>query len=336
MTETVFQHPLARAWGAVVLALAAATAAHAQDNFPSRPVTLVIPVAAGSASDVAARMVGEGLAQQLGQPVVAVNRPGGNNMVAVRSVLSSPGEGYSVLFLSSGIVVDQAIKKHGQFDVRKDLTPVARVVQAPLGLFVSNTLPVNSVKELVEYVKKNPGKVNFGSVGVGAIAHLTTEQFMAATGARMTHVPYPSGTAAVLPAMISGDVGVYINEMGSMRGFVQDRKIKLLATLADRRSPIYPDAPSIPELGMPELRGVFRPFFFGLFVEPGVPAARVEALANALNKAVAEPTTQGRLVGLGYDPALMGGTRPAEFRALIGDELSRTEAIVKNAKIQVQ
>lgn len=315
------------------IALAGASGALAQERFPSRPVTLTIPLAAGSAMDGVARIVGEGLAQQLGQPVIAVNRPGGNNMVAVRSALANPADGYNLLFLGPGVAIEQVIKKDAQFDVRRDLIPVARVVQAPLGVFVSNSLPVNSMGELVEYARKNPGKVNFASAGIASIGHLVTERLMAATATKMVHVPYAAGTPTVLPAMLAGDVGVYITEMYSLKPFVAEGKLKLIATLGDRRSPIYTEVPAIPDLGMPELRGVFWPFFMGLFVEPRVSPARVELLAAALNKAVAQPSVQSRLVSLGYDPVLLGGTTPAEFRAFILDELARNEATVRAAGI---
>ena len=319
------------------LALAAvALPALAQEVFPNKPVNLIVPFGPGAATDTAARIVAEGLARQLGQPVVVVNRPGANGQIAIRSAQGLPADGYTLLFLANGVVIDQVIKKNAGFDVRKDITPVARVVQAPLGLFSSNHLPVNSVKELIDYAKKNPGKVNFASSGVGSIAHLTTERLKLAAGLDMVHVPYPAGTAPILTALLAGDVGVFVNEMGSMKGFVNEKKIKLLATLADQRSTIYPDAPAVSELGIPELRGIFTPFFFGIFVVPGTDNARVETAANAVNKALAEPAVRERMVGLGYNPALLGGTTPAEFRKVLNDELARVESIVKAANIPAQ
>ncbi len=308
----------------------------AQEKFPSKPFNLIIPFGPGAATDNVARIVGEGLSRQLGQPVIATNKPGANGMIAVRSAQAVPSNGYNLLFLANGVIIEQVLNKTTNFDIRKDLVPVARVVQAPLGLFASNKLPVNSVKELIEYAKKNPGKINYGSAGVGTIAHLTTERLRLATGIEMVHIPYPAGTAPVLTALMAGDVGVFVNEMGSMRGFVTDRKIKVLATLADQRSPLYPDAPAIPDLGIPELKGIFAPFFFGIYVEPGTPQDRVDMLNAAINKTLADPAVRERLVNLGYNPALMGETTPAEFRKVVNDELARVEATVREAHIQVQ
>ena len=316
--------------------LTAAMPAIAQERYPNKPLNLIIPFGPGAATDAVARIVGEGLSRQLGQQVLPVNRPGANGMIAIRSVQSAPTDGYNLLFLANGVIIEQVIRKNTNFDIRKDITPVARVVQAPLGLFASNHLPVTSVAELVQYAKANPGKINYASAGVGTIAHLTTERLRLATGMELVHVPYPAGTAPVLTALIQGDVGIFVNEMGSMRGHVADKRMKVLATLADQRSPLYPDAPAVPDLGMPELRGIFAPFFFGIYVEPGTPADRVELLNAAINKTLAEPAVRERLVALGYNPALIGGTTPAEFRRAVAEELGRVEATVREAKIQVE
>jgi len=310
--------------------------ASAQEAFPRQRINLVIPYAAGAATDNFARIIGDGITKITGQPVVANNRPGANGMIAVRSVQSAPADGYTIVILANGILNEQALKKSTDFDIRKDLIPVARASQAPLGLFASNTLPVNNMKELVEYVRKNPGKVNFATSGVGSIAHLTTERLQLALGLNMVHVPYPGGTGPINIALMAGDVQVFVNEMGSMRPLVLDKKIKAIATLGEARIPIFPDVPSTPETGVPELRSFFAPFFFGFFVAPGTEPTRVEALATAINAAIAEPSTRDRLVALGYNPALLGGTRPAEFRKIVNDELVRVEAVIRDAKIPQQ
>lgn len=310
--------------------------AMAQEKFPSKPLTLIIPFGPGAATDSVARIVGEGLSRQLGQPILPVNKPGANGMIAVRSIQGAPSGGYNLLFLANGVIIEQVLKKGGNFDIRKDLIPVARVVQAPLGIFASNQLPVNTVKELVEYAKKNPGKINYGSAGVGTISHLTTERLRLATGTDMVHVPYPAGTAPMLTALMTGDLGVLVNEMGSMKAYVADKRLKVLATLADQRSPLYPDAPAVPDLNMPELKGLFAPFFFGIYVEPGTPQDRVDQINAAVNKTLQDPAVRERLVALGYSPALMGGTTPDEFRKAVNEELARVEATVRDAKIEAQ
>lgn len=323
--------------GALALLQCAAFAggAAAQEKFPGKPVSLIIPYGPGAASDVVARIVGEGLARQLGQPVVPINRPGGNGIVAIRAAQASPADGYTVMFHASGIVNEQVLRKT-TFDVRKDVLPVGRVSVAPLGLFVSSQLPVNSVKDLVDYGRKNPGRLTYASPGIGSVIHLNTERFRMATGLDLLHVPYPAGTAPVLTALIAGDINMYINEMGSMRGVVADKRVKVLATLADDRSPLYPEAPSSAELGVPELRGFTGGFFYGLYVEPGTPADRVETLNRALNKAMEDPAVRERLVGLGYSPATLGGMTQPEFRKLVADELARVETVVREARIPTQ
>lgn len=251
-------------------------------------------------------------------------------------VLATPADGYTFAMLANGIIIDQVLKKGADFDIRKDLIPVARAVQAPMGVFVSNTLPVNSVKELVEYAMKNPGKIDYASSGVGSVGQLLTERFRLATGLSLVHVPYPGGNATISVALMAGDVQVSFSDIGSMRALANDKKIKYPATLADQRSPIFPDAPAISEVGIPELRGIFSPFFFGFFVAPGTDPARVEKLATDINATLHDPATRDRLAALGYDPALLGGTRPADFRRLVLEELDRVEAIVRDAKITME
>ena len=322
------------------LALAAQVSLNApalgQEAFPNKPINLYIPFGAGAATDAFARIIGEGISRISGQPVIATNRPGANGLTAVRAAATAPADGHTLLILANGIVIEQVLKKLTDFDVRKDLIPVARASQAPLGLFASNSLPANTVKELIDYAKKNPGKINYATSGVGSIAHLTTERLRLATGLEMVHIPYPAGTAPINIALMAGDVQLFVNEMGSMRTLVADKKIKVLATLGDQRLPIYPDTPSVPELGVPELRNVFTPFFFGFFVVPGTENSRVEALATLINKAIDEPVVKERLVKLGYSPSLLGGTRPADFRKVVNDELERVTTVIRDAKIQPQ
>ena len=205
-----------------------------------------------------------------------------------------------------------------------------------MGVFVSNALPVNSIKELVEYAKKNPGKVNYASSGVGSVGQLLTERFRLATGLSLVHVPYPGGNATIAPALIAGDVHISVADIGSMRQLANDGRIKYLATLADERSPLFPQAPAISEVGMPELRNIFSPFFFGFFVARGTDPARVEKLATDVNATLQEPAVREKLVALGYNAAALGGTRPADFRKIILDELQRVETVVREAKITLE
>ena len=157
-------------------------AASGQEVYPSKRLTMVIPYGAGSSTDGFARVIADGLSRVTGQPVVPVNRPGANGMLAVRSLLTTPADGYTFAILANGIIIDQVLKKAADFDIRTDLMPVVRAVEAPMGVFVSNALPVNSIKELVEYAKKNPGKINYASSGVGSVGQLLTERFRLATG----------------------------------------------------------------------------------------------------------------------------------------------------------
>ena len=309
-------------------------AAHAQQAaFPSKPVNLVIPFAAGAATDNFARIIGDGMQRLGGQPVIALNRPGANYMIAVKATQAAANDGHTVVILASGILNDQALKRV-EFDIRKDLVAVARASSAPLGMFASNHIPANNMAELVDYIRKNPGKVNFATSGVGSIAHLTTERWRTALGGlNMAHIPYPGGTGPINIALMAGDVQVFVNELGSMRPLVMDKKIKAIATLGESRMPIYPDVPTAAETGVPELRNFTAPFWFGFFVAQGTDPQRVEALATLINNAIADPGVKDKLVGLGYNPALLGGTRPAQFQRFVADELGKAEQVIRDSKI---
>jgi tripartite-type tricarboxylate transporter receptor subunit TctC len=309
----------------------------AQTDYPSKRLQLIIPYGAGAPLDTIGRIFADGLSKQMGQSVIALNKPGANGMIAIHSTVSEPADGYTLLILANGILSEQVLKKKElEFDIRKDLIPVARLTQAPLGLFTSAQLPVNSVQELIAYAKNNPGKLNYASAGVGSLVHVTTEAFRLALGLDMVHVPYPRGSGGISVALISGEVGMAIGEMGSMRGLVADGKVKLLATLGNKRSPIFPDAPTVSELGIPELNGMIPSFFYGIFVAPGTDQSRVDKLASYVNATMDDPVTRDRLVPLGYEPALMGGTGPADFRKVVNDELIKVETIVRDAKISIQ
>ena len=328
-------------WGLMALVHGAALAmlapsASGQEIYPSKRLTMIIPYGAGSSTDGFARVIADGLGRVTGQTVVPVNRPGANGMIAARSLLTTPADGYTFAILANGIINDQVLKKSADFDVRTDLMPVARAVEAPMGVFVSNALPVNSIKELVEYAKKNPGKVNYASSGVGSVGQLLTERFRLATGLTLVHIPYPGGNATIAPALIAGDVHISVSDIGSMRQLANDGRIKYLATLADERSPLFPQAPAISEVGMPELRNIFSPFFFGFFVARGTDPARVEKLATDINATLQDPAVREKLVALGYNASALGGTRPADFRKIILDELQRVETVVREAKITLE
>lgn len=326
---------LALLTGATLAALSATLpGSAAAQAFPSKPINLIIPFAAGAATDNFARIIGEGMQRLSGQAVVPINRPGANYMIAVKATQAAPNDGYTSVILASGILNEQALKRVTDFDIRKDMVAVARASTAPLGLFASNHLPANTLAEAIDYVRKNPGKVTFATSVVGSIAHLTTERIRVAVGGlNMMHVPYPGGTGPINIAQMAGDVQLFVNEMGSMRPLVMDKKIKALATLGDARMPIYPDVPTAMESGVPELKNFTAPFWFGYFVAPGTDPQRVEALATLINSAIADPAVKDKLVGLGYSPTLLGGTRPAQFSRQIQEELVRTENVICDAKI---
>ncbi len=328
-------------WGMIALFQSVALAlssfpAEAQETFPSRNLELIIPYGAGSSTDAWGRVVADGLSRASGQPVVAANHPGATGLIGVRVLQSAPADGHTLILLANSIIIDQVLKNRQDFDIRTDLVPVARTLQAPMGIFVNNEVPVNSVSEFIDYLKAHPGELNYASSGIGSVAQLLTEQFLLATGTEMNHIPYPAGNAAISAAMMGGDIQVLFADIPGLAPFAKDGKMKYLATLNDQRSPIFPDAPAISEVGIPELVGVFKPFFFGFFAAADTDPAVVEKLAALAQATMQDPVTRDRLVTLGYDAALLGGAGPDEFRQVIQEEFERVETIVRDAGITLE
>lgn len=317
---------------AATAAIATLPSRAADESYPTKAITLISSVTAGSGADAVARILGEGISREFKQPVLINNKPGGNGLVAVRALQAVPADGYTFAFGTSGLAIETAMKKSA-FDLRKELVPVARVVQGPLGLFVSNKVPANTVQELLDYAGRNPGKLNYATLGVGSAAHLATARLLHATNRDMVHVPYPSGGPQIITAMIAGDADVFITELSVMKPFVSDRKLKLLATLSGERSPMYPDVPSISEAGVPQLRNFDASFFMAIFASPGTPPDRVEAMNRAVNKVLAEPATREQLATRGYRPAEFGGMNVNQVGTMVGDFLTGVERIVRDAKI---
>ena len=314
--------------------LAVTTAsAMAQDSFPSRPITVINPWAAGGINDIAARIITDHMARTLGQPLVIENRGGGGSKIGTEMVVKAHKDGYTLLFQNMVHAILPTVAAPLNYDPVRDFTPISHATSHATLLVAHPSVPVNTLPELIDYAKKNPGKINYASSGVGSVGQLLTERFRLATGLSLVHVPYPGGNATIAAALMAGDVHISVSDIGSMRQLANDGRIKYLATLADERSHMFPQAPAITEVGMPELRKIFSPFFFGFFLARGTDPARVEKLATDINATLEDPAVREKLVGLGYNAAALGGTRPDDFRKIILEELNRVETVVRDAKI---
>jgi len=315
---------------AVSIALFAATLtapAGAQQAYPTRPIRLFVPAAAGSSTDAPARMLADSLKTSLGQPVVVDNRAGAAGMLGVMTAVRAPADGYNLLFTSSSAAVNQALNKSGEFDMRRDLVPIAIVAHGILGLFVHPSLPVRTPAELVAYAKTRPGQLNYGSGGIGSTNHLLTEQFKSLVGIDIVHVPYAVTQTLVMDAT-TNQVQLLMQDVGYMRPQVAAGRLHMIGVATQKPSVLAPDTPTIGgHDGIPSFEGSF---FFGVFAPAGTPAPIVETLYRHIEAWAQAPATRRKLVEMGYEPVL---ENPDAARKAVAAYVERFTKIVERAGI---
>lgn len=297
--------------------------------YPTQPIRLLVPYAAGGLPDTVARIVAQGLTERLGQPVIVENRPGGNGSVAASALASAPADGYTFLVTDGSMLsINPLLFKTVSYDPRKDFVPVALLGRAPLFLASHPSLPVNSLKEFVDYVRANPGKVNYGSSGVGSTHHLSMEALKSALKLDLAHIPY-RGTGQSVPALLGGHVQVLFSAYPSLVGAVEANKLKLLATNGSQRSAQAPDVPPIADV----VPGFDFAVMVGMLAKAGTPPAIVERIAVESVAAVKTPEALKQYAAAGIEQAT---AMPAEFQKEIGNEIDRVSAAVKAAGIRAE
>lgn len=304
------------------------TSALAQ-NYPSKPIDLVVPFPAGGSTDLLARALGQQLTAQLGQQVVIDNKPGAGGSIGSNIVAKARDDGYTLLFTSTSThSIGPSLNKNLPYNIDTDFIPIIHVCNATNILLVTKTIPANNLKELIAYLKSNPGKLNYASSGNGTIIHLTAEAFKADAGVSITHIPY-KGSGPAIPDIISGKVHMVFDSIVSAMPHVLDGKLTAIAVTGKRRSNLAPDVPTMMEVGKDYGLGNFESdTWWGLFAPKGTPAAIVNAINAETNKALMNPKVKDRLSFLGAEA--MGGT-PAQFAAMSkADRLKWAELIQKN------
>ena len=308
---------------ALTLALAA-TGAIAQDKYPSKPVTLIVPQAAGGANDAIARVIAQKLTEQFGQSFIVDNRTGaGGNVGTVAAARARP-DGYTLMLTAdSSMVINPSLYKSTGFDPIKDFEPVGTVATAGYVLVANPAFPARNTAELVALAKQQPGKINIGSAGNGTLNHLIGEMLGKATGIDLVHVPY-KGSAAAVTDLVAGQVQVSVQSLPSSIAFIRSGKIKVLGVVNPTRLPALPDAPTIGET----IKGFGTTPWYGVFAPAGTPKAIVTQLNAAIAKALESKDAQERLAGVGCEPYK---TTPEQFAHLVRDDLPRWARIVKES-----
>jgi tripartite-type tricarboxylate transporter receptor subunit TctC len=313
---------------AALLVLAAGTAS-AQSSYPSKPVRLIAPFAAGGATDVLTRLVSAELQNELKQPFIVDNRAGAGGVIGMEAIAKAPGDGYTLgIGAGATMAIGPAIKPPATYDTVRDFAAVQILVRIPHVLIVNKDLPPNSVKEAVAYMKANPGKVSFGSPGSGTTAHVLGELFKKQMGVDMVHVPYKGGNQARQDLM-AGILQLTFSTLVEAQTLVQNNQVKGLAIIAQRRVPGLPNLPTFTELGIPRFDSEN---WFGIIGPDDMPRDILLALNKRIGAIQAKPDYRARLAPTGLEPAQP--MSPEEFRSFIATDAKKWAAIVKELGVK--
>ncbi len=300
----------------------ATVAAQAQTNWPQRAVTLVVPFGAGGSADLTARIIATHLQSRFGSPFVIDNKGGGGGSIGAGFVAKAPNDGYTLLIGTvSSNAINAALYSKLPYDLDRDFAPISRLVRFPNLLFVNPKLPAKSVPDLIAYLKANPGKVNYGSSGIGTSSHLSVVMFAVATGTDMTHIPFRS-TGEVVNSMIGGHIDLAIDSMTTTFPHAQSGAVRALAVTTPQRNPSIPDIPTIGET----LPGYEATAWQGLFAPAGTPRPIIERLAAEVKRTLERPEVADALTAVGAEPAPLP---TEEFAAFARAERAKWKEVVR-------
>jgi len=313
----------------VVFVILAPAQLAAQGAYPFKPITLVVPFGAGGALDLIARVLADGLRNELGQSVLVDNKPGASGLLAMRQVASAPPDGLTIILSSeSNHILLPLLDPSFPLDVAKDFVPVSLSGQFQHTLIVKKELPVGSVKELVDHLRAHPGKLSFGSSGVGTQAHIAGEYLSLLTGSKMAHVPYRSSPAA-LNDLLAGNLDINFQSMPAVRSYVDSPRLKMLAVLSARRLDDLPNLPTMAEAGFPDFQ---LSSWMGIFGPAGLPHDIRQKLADALVKVGKNAELQARIRGAGIEPV---GSDAATFARFVDAEQNKWKTFIGRTGIKL-
>lgn len=316
---------------AVAAAVSCALPASAQDWPAGKVVQIIVPAPGGGGTgDSIARVVAEELGKRIGTSVIVENKGGANGNIGAAAAASSPPDGTRLLFSWAGtLAVNPALYRNLPFDPQKSFEPIVLIADVPNILVVNNDLPPKDLAAFVEFAKKNPGKLNYGSTGSGSSMHLAGELFARETGAQMTHIPYNAPGQATTNLM-ANDIQVMFQLVPGIIGQVKAGRVRALAVMSTTRSPALPDVPTTAELGFPKLQSST---WFALLAPKGTPAPILDKLNAAVNDMLKDPAVRKRLTDMGASP--LGGTRE-QLASHMAAETAKWGAVVRDANIQIQ
>jgi len=297
-------------------------------GYPNKPIRIVVPLAAAGTGDTLARAVGEAMAKELGQPVVIENKPGAGGLVGTQFVAAAAPDGYTLLAVSPSHVINATLYAKADYDPVKSFEPITLMAYTHQVLVANPATPFNTLKELIDYAKKNPGKLNYGSAGTGSATHLNMELFKSMAGVDIVHVPYKGSTQA-RQDVVAGQVQLAMDGLLPVLALIKEKRLKALALTSGHRSASAPGIPTMSEAGVP---GYVSDTWYGLLAPAGTPRDVLAKLEHAASAALKSPEVRDRLTKAGAEPA---GTTAEEFRKVIEREKPIWAKVVKDSGAKV-
>jgi len=323
------QGPVIAFWLTGISVIAAPACAQSQQSYPNKPIRIVVPQSAGASTDLIARLVGQKLAERLGQPVVVDNRPGAGSIVGTELVAKAAPDGYTLLVVASSLSINPGLHKSLPYDATRDLAPITQLSSFPNMLTVHPSLAVKSVQDLIAFAKSKPGQINYGSSGTGTGTHLSAELFKYMTGVDMVHIPYKGGAPAVT-ALLGAQVQLNFATIPSVLPHVRAGKLRAIAVTSAKRSSAVPEVPTIAESGVP---GYDHNPWNGMLTTAGTPKSIVARLNAEAVRIVHSPEVKAVLLSDGSDPV---GNKPDEFGAIISTETARWKKVIQAVGIKAE
>jgi tripartite-type tricarboxylate transporter receptor subunit TctC len=296
--------------------------------YPTRPVHVVNGFAPGGQIDIFARVLGQWLSERLGQSFIVDSKPGAGTNIAVEDVVNAPPDGYTLLWITTANAINTTLYEKLNFNFLSDIAPVARIDRFPLVMEVNPAFPAQTVPEFIAYAKANPGKINYGSGGVGSIQHVAGELFKFMTGVDLVHVAY-RGAVPVLNDLLGGQVQATFSPIASSIGYIRSNRLRVLAVTSAERSDILPDVPTVGEF----VPGYEATAWDGIGAPKGTPADIIDKLNQSYNAALADPATKAKLLDFGGVPTLMS---PAEFGKFVAAETDKWAQVIRHANIKAE
>jgi len=298
-------------------------------TYPQKPITMIVPFAPGGGTDSIARDLAKSLSETLGQSMIVDNRGGGGGAIGAQMVAKAEPDGYTILFITSTFVTHAASETTPSYDIEKDFAPIAMLGRGPLMVVANKELGFKTIADAIAYAKKSPDGINYCSAGLGSINHLSGELFKQKTNISMTHIPYKGSGPASLD-LLAGRVQVFFATMPTMLQYVETNRVTLLAMTSEKRSPLFPNIPTVSESGIP---GFEISTWWGIVAPAGTPPAIVQKLNQEIQKAASKDPLKGRLLKEG---AQLYQTTPSQMQKLLSNELQQWRSVVKSADMKLQ